>query len=78
MVTVLNQAMRSQGLSDPELNRKAGEELEKMVKRVRNGEVIPEPIARLPVLGAKPLTREQSMSKVQEIRAKFGFKGGRA
>lgn len=77
MVTVLNQAMRSQGLSDPELNRKAGEELEKMVKRVRSGEVIPEPIARLPVLGAKPLTREQSMSKVQEIRAKFGFKGGR-
>ncbi|WP_285130302.1 replication protein P [Leclercia adecarboxylata] len=78
MVTTLYQVMRSAGLSDGELRRRAGEELAKMIKRIRNGEEIPAPVARLPVLGARPLTREQSMSKVQEIRAKFGFKGGRA
>lgn len=78
MVTTLYQVMRSAGLSDGELRRRAGEELAKMIKRIRNGEEIPAPVARLPVLGTRPLTREQSMSKVQEIRAKFGFKGGRA
>jgi antitoxin (DNA-binding transcriptional repressor) of toxin-antitoxin stability system len=76
MVTTLYQVMRSVGLSDAELRRRAAEELAKMVRRIRNGEQIPVPVARLPVLGTKPLTREQSMSKVQEIRAKFGFKGG--
>ena len=78
MVTTLYQQMRSYGLTDMELNRKAGEELAKMVKRIRAGEVIPEPVARLPVLGSKPVTREQGMAKIQEIRAKFGLKGGRA
>ncbi|WP_313486562.1 replication protein P [Atlantibacter hermannii] len=78
MVTTLYQQMRSYGLTDMELNRKAGEELAKMVKRIRAGEVIPEPVARLPVLGSKPVTREQGIAKIQEIRAKFGLKGGRA
>ena len=78
MVTTLYQVMRSVGLSDAELRRRAGEELAKMIRRIRNGEQIPAPVARLPVLGTKPLTREQNMSKVQEIRTKFGFKGGRA
>lgn len=78
MVTTLYQQMRSYGLTDMELNRKAGEELAKMVKRIRAGEVIPEPVARLPVLSSKPVTREQGMAKIQEIRAKFGLKGGRA
>ncbi|TSJ59568.1 Replication protein P [Atlantibacter subterranea] len=78
LVTTLYQQMRSYGLTDMELNRKAGEELAKMVKRIRAGEVIPEPVARLPVLGSKPVTREQGMAKIQEIRAKFGLKGGRA
>lgn len=78
MVTTLSQQMRAQGLTDGELNRKAGEELAKMVKRVRSGEDLPEPIVRLPVLGGKPLTREQNMSRLAEIRAKFGLKGGRA
>ncbi|MDA3133599.1 replication protein P [Atlantibacter subterraneus] len=77
LVTTLYQQMRSYGLTDMELNRKAGEELAKMVKRIRAGEVIPEPVARLPVLGSKPVTREQGMAKIQEIRAKFGLKGGR-
>ncbi|MGK9173363.1 Replication protein P [Yokenella regensburgei] len=78
MVTTLSQQMRLQGFTDGELNRKAGDELAKMVKRVRSGEVLPEPVVRLPVMGKKPLSREESLSKVQEIRAKFGFKGGRA
>lgn len=78
MVTTLSQQMRQQGLTDSELNRQAGEELTKMVKRVRSGEVLPEPVVRLPVMGKKPLSRGESMSRVQEIRAKFGFKGGRA
>ncbi|HAH8787711.1 TPA: Replication protein P [Escherichia coli] len=78
MVTALNQKMRSQSLSDMELNRKAGEELMLMVKRIRNGEELPEPVVRLPHLGGKSLSREQNMSKLAEIRAKFGLKGGRA
>lgn len=77
MVTTLYQVMRSVGLSDAELRRRAGEELAKMVRRIRNGEQIPAPVARLPVLGTKPLTREQGLRKVQEIREKFGLKGGR-
>lgn len=78
MVTALSQVMRSYGLTDTELNRKAVEELAKMVKRIRNGEVLPEPVVRLPVMGKKPLSREENMSKVREIRAKFGLKGRRA
>jgi hypothetical protein len=33
--------MRSAGLSDGELRRRAADELAKMVKRIRNGEQIP-------------------------------------
>lgn len=78
LVTTLYEQMNSCGLTDMELNHKAASELMKMVKRIRNGEVIPEPVARLPVLGSKPLSREQGMSRIREIQAKFGFKGGRA
>jgi len=78
LVTTLYQQMRGQGLSDSELNRKAGEELAKMVQRIRSGEAIPEPVVRLPLMGAKALTREQGMERLAEIRAKFGLKGGRA
>lgn len=78
LVTTLYQQMRSAGLSDMELNRKAGDELAKMIKRIRHGEELPEPVALLPVLGGKPLTREQNMLRVKEIREKFGLKGGRA
>ncbi|WP_336981770.1 MULTISPECIES: replication protein P [unclassified Cedecea] len=78
MVTVLTQKMRSQGLSDMELNRKAGEELAQMAMRIRGGEDIPEPVVRLPLLGGKLLSREQNISKLEEIRARFGFKKGRA
>ncbi|WP_314154553.1 replication protein P [Rouxiella badensis] len=77
LVTTLYQQMRSAGLSDMELNCRAAEELAKIIKRIRHGEELPEPVARLPVLGGKPLTREQNMLRVQEIREKFGLKGGR-
>ena len=77
LVTTLYQRMRSAGLTDSELCKSAADELAAMVRRIRRGEKIPEPVARLPVLGGKPLTREQSMSRVQEIREKFGLKGGR-
>lgn len=76
MVTTLYQVMRDAGLSDGELRRRSAEELAKMIKRIRNGEQIPAPVARLPVLGTKPLTREQNAARVAEIRARFGFKGG--
>jgi len=77
LVTTLYQQMRSAGLSVMELNRKAGDELAKIIKRIRRGEELPEPVARLPVLGGKPLMREQNMLRVKEIREKFGLKGGR-
>lgn len=43
-VTTLYQQMRSSGLSDAEVRRKAAEELAEMALRIRCGEEIPEPI----------------------------------
>lgn len=77
LVTTLYQLMRSVGLSDGQLRVRAGEELAKIIKRIRGGEELPEPVVRIPLMGNKPLTREQNMARVQEIRAKFGLKGGR-
>jgi len=76
MVKMLSQKVRSQSLSDMELNSKARDELRNMVKRLRSGEELPEPVVRLPVLGGKSLSREQGLSKVAEIRTRFGFKTG--
>ncbi|WP_261777554.1 replication protein P, partial [Salmonella enterica] len=70
--------MRANALSDTELRRKAVEELNHMVTRINRGEVIPEPVKQLPVLGGRPLNRAQNLAKIAEIRAKFGLKGVRS
>lgn len=78
LVTTLYQQMRSAGLSDMELNRKAGDELAKMVKRIRGGEELPEPVARLPILGGKALSREQALARIADIRRQHGLRGGQS
>jgi hypothetical protein len=77
MVTGLYTDMRAKGLSDSELRRKASEELLRMVRRVNAGEVIPEPVKQIQKLGGRPLTQEQGLNKIAEIRAKFGLGRGR-
>ena len=77
MVTGLYTHMRANSLSDSELRRKASDELSSMVRRLNAGEVIPEPVKRIPLLGGKPLTNEQGLNKIAEIRAKFGLGKGR-
>lgn len=76
MVTGLYTDMRANSLSDAELRRKASDELSRMVRRLNAGEVIPEPVKRIPLLGGKPLTNEQGLNKIAEIRAKFGLGRG--
>lgn len=78
LVTTLYSNMRANALSDTELRRKAVEELNHMVTRINRGEVIPEPVKQLPVLGGRPLNRAQNLAKIAEIRAKFGLKGVRS
>ena len=77
MVTGLYTDMRANSLSDSELRRKASDELSRMVRRLNAGEVIPEPVKRIPLLGGKPLTNEQGLNKIAELRAKFGLGRGR-
>lgn len=75
LVTSLYQNMRANSLSDSELRRKAEVELAKMANRINRGERIPEPVKALPVLGGRPLTQAQGLSKIAEIRARHGLKG---
>ncbi|EML9627078.1 Replication protein P, partial [Klebsiella pneumoniae] len=77
MVTGLYADMRANGLSDTELRRKAQDELLRMVRRLNSGEVIPEPVKQIPKLGGRPLSNEQGLNKIAEIRAKFGLGRGR-
>lgn len=74
LVTTLYSLMRANAFTDSELRKKAAEELAGMTIRINRGEIIPEPIKRLPVLGGKPLTQRQGLAKIQEIRNRFGFK----
>lgn len=68
--------MRAKGLSDSELRRKASEELLRMIRRIKTGEAIPEPVKQIPKLGGRPLSNEQGLNKIAEIRAKFGLGRG--
>ncbi|HEO9810798.1 TPA: Replication protein P [Klebsiella variicola] len=77
MVTGLYADMRANGLSDAELRRKAQDELMRMVRRLNAGEAIPEPVKQIPKLGGRPLSQEQGLNKIAEIRAKFGLGRGR-
>jgi hypothetical protein len=76
LVTSLYSNMRANALSDPELRRKASDELSLMVRRIKRGEVIPEPVKQLPKLGGKPITGTKGLSKIAEIREKFGLGRG--
>jgi hypothetical protein len=38
---------------------------------------IPEPVKQIPKLGGRPLSNEQGLNKIAEIRAKFGLGRGR-
>lgn len=78
MVTGLYADMRANGLSDAELRRKAQDELMRMVRRLNAGEAIPEPVKQIPKLGGRPLSQEQGLNKIAEIRAKFGLGRGRS
>ncbi|EOC9972590.1 Replication protein P, partial [Escherichia coli] len=51
------------------------DELVHMTARINRGEVIPEPVKQLPVMGGRPLNRVQALAKIAEIKAKFGLKG---
>lgn len=75
LVTTLYANMRANSLSDAELRRKAADELAHMTMRINRGEVIPDPVKQLPVLGGKPLSQAQGLAKIAEIRAKFGLGG---
>lgn len=75
LVTTLYSLMRANALSDGELNRRAADELSKMIKRVNAGEILPEPVKQLPKLGGQPLTNEQGLNKIAELRAKHGLRG---
>lgn len=77
LVTGLYTDMRANALSDSELRRKASEELLRMIRRIKAGEVIPEPVKQIPKLGGRPLSNEQGLNKIAEIRAKFGLGRGR-
>ncbi|HBX5442797.1 TPA: Replication protein P [Klebsiella pneumoniae] len=77
LVTGLYTDMRANALSDSELRRKASDELLRMVRRMNAGEVIPEPVKQIPKLGGRPLSNEQGLNKIAEIRAKFGLGRGR-
>lgn len=46
-----------------------------MGSRINKGEIIPEPVKQLPVLGGKPLTRAEGLAKLAELRARYGLKG---
>lgn len=75
LVTALYTDMRANALSDAELRRKAARELSRMIARINSGEMLPAPVKQLPKLGGRPLTNEQGLSKIAEIRAKHGLRG---
>lgn len=77
LVTSLYTLMRANALSDSELSRRASDELAAMVRRIKSGEEIPAPVKQLPKLGGRPLSNEQGLNKIAEIRARFGLGRGR-
>lgn len=77
MVTALYSGMRANNWSDGELRRKAAGELALMAAKIFRGERIPEPKVMLPKLGGKPVTQQQGLAKIAELRAKHGLRGRR-
>lgn len=75
MVTALYSGMRASNWSDGELRRKAAMELSLMAAKIFRGENIPEPKVMLQKLGGKPVTQQQGLAKIAELRTKHGLRG---
>lgn len=77
MVTRLYTGMRFGNWSEGELLREARKELTFMARRIESGETIPTPVKQITTHPTKrPLSRQDGLSRIQEIRRKFGFKTG--
>lgn len=73
MVTKLYSDMRSRGWTDSELLAAARKELSAMCDRIRNGEIIPVPVPVLPHKPPPPLSREEGLRRIEEIRKRLGL-----
>ncbi|WP_392559764.1 replication protein P [Orbus mooreae] len=74
LITDLYQAMRDENLGLKALTERAYKLTFDLAKKLMNGYVIPSPKKSLPkTVNKKPLTRDQQLSKVSEIKRKFGF-----
>jgi hypothetical protein len=76
MVTALYSGMKANNWGDGELRRKAANELSLMAAKIFRGENIPEPKVMIQKLGGKPVTQQQGLEKIAELRAKHGLKRG--
>ncbi|WP_413730828.1 replication protein P [Sodalis sp. RH22] len=77
MVTRLYTGMRFGNWSEAELLREARKELMFMARRIEAGETIPTPVKQITSHATKrPLSRQDGLTRIQEIRRKFGFKTG--
>lgn len=74
LIIDLYQAMRDENLGRQKLIERADKLIADLAKKLMNGYVIPSPTKSLPkTVKAKPLTRDQQLSKIDEIKRKFGF-----
>ncbi|ELY4034231.1 DNA replication protein [Cronobacter sakazakii] len=71
LVTRLYSGLRSNGWSQQELYKYASEELGKMAKRIISGELIPKPRTMIHASSSVPLSKEESLLKISELRAKY-------
>lgn len=73
MVTKLYSDMRVKGWTDSELLGGARKELSAMCARIQRGETIPVPVPVLPHKPPPPLSREEGLKKISEIRRQLGL-----
>ena len=72
MVTKLYSEMRGLNLTEAELKKRCGNELNAMSKRIEAGEEIPAPVVMLPKLHM-PVSNEKGLDKIAELRAKLNM-----
>ncbi|MGQ5735392.1 replication protein P [Serratia sp. IR-2025] len=72
MVTKLYSEMRGLNLTESELKKRCGKELNAMSKRLEAGEEIPAPVVMLPKLHM-PISNEKGLDKIAELRAKLNM-----
>ncbi|WP_436875833.1 replication protein P [Siccibacter turicensis] len=75
MVTALYSGMRANNWTQAELERRASTELTRMVSRITSGEEIPKPRVMIEKLGGRPVSQEQGLKHIAEIRKKHGLGG---